>query len=179
MLGKAGRSRHLGIRPINRGVTRNPVDHPNGGGRGGQVQVRRRLAAAYLAVGIAGQGISHAQPEEAFEPVYFGAPRWPANEEQVSIYGTFHQEKSVYRRAFAGEGFAGEGNQVQGADQDLVAALDHLRRNFVGLTFNVHNGKIFNAVFVTENMAGHRLGEFSPTRTFRKHGAHTAKAEAK
>ena len=51
--------------------------------------------------------------------------------------------------------------------------------DFVGLTLNVHNGKIFNAVFVTENMVGHRLGEFSPTRTFRKHGAHTAKAEAK
>ena len=50
---------------------------------------------------------------------------------------------------------------------------------FVGLTFTVHNGKIFNPVFVTENMVGHRLGEFSPTRTFKKHGAHTAKAEAK
>jgi small subunit ribosomal protein S19 len=50
---------------------------------------------------------------------------------------------------------------------------------FVGLTFSVHNGKIFNAVFVTENMVGHRLGEFSLTRTFKKHGAHTAKAEAK
>ncbi|MPM63253.1 50S ribosomal protein L2 [bioreactor metagenome] len=34
ILGKAGRSRHLGIRPINRGVVRNPVDHPNGGGAG-------------------------------------------------------------------------------------------------------------------------------------------------
>jgi small subunit ribosomal protein S19 len=51
--------------------------------------------------------------------------------------------------------------------------------DFVGLTFNVHNGKIFNAVFVTENMVGHRLGEFSTTRVFKKHGAHTAKAEAK
>jgi small subunit ribosomal protein S19 len=50
---------------------------------------------------------------------------------------------------------------------------------FVGLTFNVHNGKVFNAVFVTENMVGHRLGEFSLTRVFKKHGAHTAKAEAK
>jgi small subunit ribosomal protein S19 len=50
---------------------------------------------------------------------------------------------------------------------------------FVGLTFAVHNGKIFNPVFVTENMVGHRLGEFSLTRVFRKHGAHTAKAEAK
>ena len=51
--------------------------------------------------------------------------------------------------------------------------------DFVGHTFAVHNGKVFNPVFVTENMVGHRLGEFSPTRTFKKHGAHTAKAEAK
>ena len=50
---------------------------------------------------------------------------------------------------------------------------------FVGVTFAVHNGKVFNPVFVTENMVGHRLGEFSLTRTFKKHGAHTAKAEAK
>jgi len=46
---------------------------------------------------------------------------------------------------------------------------------FVGHTFLVHNGKIFNSVFVTENMVGHKLGEFSPTRVFKKHGAHTAK----
>ncbi len=51
--------------------------------------------------------------------------------------------------------------------------------DFVGLTFTVHNGKVFNPVFVTENMVGHKLGEFSPTRIFRKHGAHTAKVEAK
>ena len=50
---------------------------------------------------------------------------------------------------------------------------------FVGHTFNVHNGKIFLPVFVTENMVGHKLGEFALTRTFKKHGAHTAKAEAK
>lgn len=51
--------------------------------------------------------------------------------------------------------------------------------DFVGLTLNVHNGKIFTPVFVTENMVGHKVGEFSFTRTFKKHGAHTAKAEAK
>ncbi len=51
--------------------------------------------------------------------------------------------------------------------------------DFVGLTLNVHNGRVFNPVFVTENMVGHKLGEFSYTRTFKKHGAHTAKAEAK
>lgn len=47
--------------------------------------------------------------------------------------------------------------------------------DFVGHTFMVHNGKIFNSVFVTENMVGHRLGEFSPTRTFKRHGSHTEK----
>lgn len=46
---------------------------------------------------------------------------------------------------------------------------------FVGHTFLVHNGKAFNPVFVTENMVGHRLGEFSPTRVFKKHGGHTEK----
>lgn len=40
---------------------------------------------------------------------------------------------------------------------------------FVGLTFAVHNGKKFVSVFVTEDMVGHYLGEFSPTRTFRLH----------
>jgi small subunit ribosomal protein S19 len=49
---------------------------------------------------------------------------------------------------------------------------------FVGQTFSVHNGKTFVSVFVTENMVGHRLGEFSPTRIFRKHGAATDKAIA-
>ena len=40
---------------------------------------------------------------------------------------------------------------------------------FVGHTFLVHNGKVFNTVFVTEDMVGHKLGEFSPSRTFRGH----------
>jgi small subunit ribosomal protein S19 len=47
--------------------------------------------------------------------------------------------------------------------------------DFVGHTFLVHNGKIFISVFVTENMVGHKLGEFSLTRVFKKHGSHTAK----
>jgi len=42
--------------------------------------------------------------------------------------------------------------------------------NMVGLTIAAHNGKTFVPVFVTENMVGHKLGEFSPTRTFKGHG---------
>ncbi len=42
---------------------------------------------------------------------------------------------------------------------------------FVGYTFAVHNGKKFIPVFVTENMVGHKLGEFAPTRTYYGHGS--------
>jgi len=49
---------------------------------------------------------------------------------------------------------------------------------FIGHTFAVHNGRTFVSVFITENMVGHRLGEFAPTRTFRRHGAATDKTVA-
>ena len=47
--------------------------------------------------------------------------------------------------------------------------------DFVGHTFNVHNGKAFVDVYVTENMVGHNLGEFAPTRIFKAHGGMTRK----
>lgn len=46
--------------------------------------------------------------------------------------------------------------------------------DMIGLTFAVHNGRKFNAVFVTDNMVGHKLGEFSPTRTYTGHSARSA-----
>jgi len=48
---------------------------------------------------------------------------------------------------------------------------------FVGRTIAVHNGKVHVPVFITENMVGHKLGEFSPTRKFRGHGGKLAKAQ--
>lgn len=47
--------------------------------------------------------------------------------------------------------------------------------DFVGQTIAVHNGKSFIPVYVTENMVGHKLGEFSPTRSFRGHGGNKNK----
>lgn len=46
----------------------------------------------------------------------------------------------------------------------------------VGHTIAIHNGKAFIPVFVNENMVGHKLGEFAPTRTFRTHGGKTARS---
>lgn len=48
----------------------------------------------------------------------------------------------------------------------------------VGMTFAVHNGRKFLDVYVIENMVGHKLGEFSPTRTFKIHGGKMAKEQA-
>jgi small subunit ribosomal protein S19 len=51
--------------------------------------------------------------------------------------------------------------------------------DFVGYTFLVHNGNKFLPVFITENMVGHRFGEFAPTRTFRRHGGQLERAVEK
>lgn len=51
--------------------------------------------------------------------------------------------------------------------------------DFVGLNLAVHNGNKFIPIFVTENMVGHKLGEFAPTRTFRGHTSKTDKRSAR
>jgi small subunit ribosomal protein S19 len=50
--------------------------------------------------------------------------------------------------------------------------------DFIGHTIAVYNGKKHIPVYVTENMVGHRLGEFSPTRNYRGHGKHTERSSA-
>lgn len=49
---------------------------------------------------------------------------------------------------------------------------------FIGLTFEVHNGKEFVPVFVTDDMVGHKLGEFVPTRIFKQHSSNNKAADA-
>ena len=62
--------------------------------------------------------------------------------------------------------------QAEGARKPLQtwSRRSTITPDFVGLNINVHNGKSFIPVHVTENMVGHKLGEFSPTRIFRAHG---------
>lgn len=59
------------------------------------------------------------------------------------------------------------------------ARASQIPPEFVGTTFLVHNGKVFKDVYVTEAMVGHRLGEFSPTRTFHGHGKMTKRVLSK
>src|SRR3954470_15084062 len=81
-------------------------------------------------------------------------------------------------------------------DEKLMERIDELNRTrqrrvlktwarrstispeFVGHTLAVHNGNKFIPVYITENMVGHKLGEFAPTRIFRGHGSHVEKTTA-
>lgn len=76
---------------------------------------------------------------------------------------------SLQRKIDKGQGAAGRAIKTW-------ARRSVIMPEFVGLTFAVHNGKRFLPVYVTENMVGHKLGEFSPTRTFRKHAGIKARA---
>lgn len=63
--------------------------------------------------------------------------------------------------------------QKGGADRSAIktwARASQIPPEFVGHKLGIHNGRIFTEIFITEAMIGHRLGEFSPTRTFRGHG---------
>jgi small subunit ribosomal protein S19 len=66
------------------------------------------------------------------------------------------------------------------ADRTIIktwARASAIPPEFVGRTIAVHNGKVHVPVFITENMVGHKLGEFSPTRKFRSHGGKLAKGQ--
>ena len=81
--------------------------------------------------------------------------------------------RSIKKGPFADEHLVKKAAQSQ-ENQDRKVIKTWSRRStilpeFVGLTFAVHNGKKFVPVFVSENMVGHKLGEFSPTRTFYGH----------
>lgn len=73
--------------------------------------------------------------------------------------------------------------QSQKADKNYIPIKTWARActiipDFVGHTFMIHNGKIFIKLFVTEDMVGHKLGEFAPTRIFRGHPGLRKAAEA-
>lgn len=72
--------------------------------------------------------------------------------------------------------------QKQMGDRSAIktwARASQISPEFVGHTMAIHNGKNFITVLMTESMVGHRLGEFSPTRTFRSHGRVVAREISK
>ena len=167
-IGKAGSSRWLGIRPTVRGVAMNPVDHPHGGGEGKSGQGNPHPVSP---VGQEDQGPQDAQ-EQAHRQVHRLRP--PHRRPQPVRGSTM--ARSIKKGPFVDKHLAQEG---RGADQGRTRrrssrpgrAARPSCPSSSGHTFAVHNGRKFIPVFVTENMVGHKLGEFAPTRTFNGHSA--------
>ena len=88
--------------------------------------------------------------------------------------------RSVWKGPFVDGYLLKKAEQARGSTRNEIIRTWSRRSTilpqFVGLTFGVHNGRKFLPVLVTENMVGHKMGEFAPTRTF--HG-HTADKKAK
>jgi small subunit ribosomal protein S19 len=81
--------------------------------------------------------------------------------------------RSIHKGPFADEHLVKKVEAMNAANDRKVVKTWSRRSTvlpeFIGHTFGVHNGKKFIPVYVTENMVGHKLGEFSPTRTFKGH----------
>jgi small subunit ribosomal protein S19 len=88
--------------------------------------------------------------------------------------------RSVSKGPFIEERLASRVEKAQaGGDKRVIKTWSRastVTPDMVGLTIAVHNGNKFLPVFVNENMVGHKLGEFAPSRTFKQHGGKTAKA---
>lgn len=83
--------------------------------------------------------------------------------------------RSVWKGPFVEKSLLKKVEEARSAGKNMVIKTWSRRStilpNFVGLTFGVHNGQKFIPVLVTDQMIGHKLGEFSPTRSYRGHGA--------
>ena len=90
--------------------------------------------------------------------------------------------RSIHKGPFADEHLMKKVDAMNAANDRKVVKTWSRRSTilpeFIGHTFGVHNGKKFIPVYVTENMVGHKLGEFAPTRTFKGHTTKTEKAAA-
>jgi ribosomal protein S19 len=140
-IGKAGRTRWMGRRPHNRGVSMTPVDH---GQKDPQEQVDDQ--------------VHHLKPPRAEEEV------------RTSTMG-----RSVWKGPFVDGFLLKKAEAARQAGRHEVIKIWSRRSTilpqFVGLTFGVYNGQKHIPVLVTEEMVGHKFGEFSPTRTFHGHAA--------
>ena len=160
-VGKAGRKRHMGVRPQTRGTAMNPVDHPHGGGEGSTT----RRTPPGDAVGRAHAGVSHAQEEQGFGQIH--RARSPPREGQTAMSRSSKKGPWVEDRLMARIEKMNEENRRQ-----MIRTWSRASTIFpemVGHTIAVHDGKKHIPVFVSESMVGHKLGEFAPTRHFRGH----------
>ena len=173
-IGKAGRNRWKGIRPTNRGVAMNPVDHPHGGGEGKTSGGRHPVTP-------------WGQPTRGYKT---------RNNKRTDAF-IVNRASEVRGRKAGARDMARSTKKGPFIDAHLMMKIEVMnrrtrRRSFapgravrrshpdmVGHTIAVHNGRKFIPVYVTENMVGHKLGEFASTRTFKGHSVKAAESTAK
>jgi small subunit ribosomal protein S19 len=88
--------------------------------------------------------------------------------------------RSLKKGPFVDERLLGRIQSATASDKTVLKTWSRsstIAPEFVGHTVAVHNGKLHIPVYVTENMVGHKLGEFAPTRKFRSHGGKLAKGK--
>jgi small subunit ribosomal protein S19 len=89
--------------------------------------------------------------------------------------------RSLKKGPYINERLVNKVKNLKAGDATVIKVWDRactITPDMVGFTFGVHNGRVHTPVIVTENMVGHKLGEFSPTRKFPGHGGKMAKTQA-
>jgi small subunit ribosomal protein S19 len=90
--------------------------------------------------------------------------------------------RSLKKGPYVNERLQKKVTAMKSGDKTVLKVWDRastITPEMVGFTFGVHNGRAHTPVYVVENMVGHKLGEFSPTRKFVSHGGKMAKEQAK
>ena len=161
--GKAGRSRWLGKRPSVRGSAMNPVDHPHGGGEGKSKGGRHPVTP--WGVPTLGKR-TRPKHKESDKLIVRGRRRGKERRyppmSRSSKKGPFIDERLLGR--IEAMNAANEKRMIRTWSRSSTVFPD-----MVGHTIAVHDGRKHVPVFVSEQMVGHKLGEFAPTRTFRGH----------
>ena len=160
-VGKAGRKRHMGVRPQTRGTAMNPVDHPHGGGEGA-TPLGNHPQTPW---GVPTIGYRTRKKGKAWTDTSCAAA---AAARRVNADVQIFQEGPVRR----GAPDAAHRGHEQGQHQAMIRTWSRTSTIFpemVGHTIAVHDGRKHVPVFVSESMVGHKLGEFAPTRMYRGH----------
>ena len=161
-VGKAGRKRHMGVRPQTRGTAMNPVDHPHGGGEGASPLGNH----PHDALGRADDRLPHPQEGQAVRPLH--RPRPPPWQEGQPL-----MSRSSKKGPWVEDRLMDRIESMNSSNSKTMirtwSRASTIFPEMVGHTIAVHDGRKHVPVFVDEAMVGHKLGEFAPTRTYRGH----------
>jgi large subunit ribosomal protein L2 len=161
-IGKAGRIRWLGWRPKVRGSVINPVDHPHGGGEGRCPIGRSRPCTPW---GKPRVGVKTRRTKKYSDTFIF--------RRQKLLYCTNFMPRSLKKGPFVANSLLQKIERR--SDETSNKVLHTWSRSsiiipiIIGYNIFIHNGKSKIPVFITDQIVGHKLGEFAPTRTFRRH----------